>query len=214
MAMCFKQLHSLHFHFVTAFRFSQRTFTLFQLHSFQPFSTPHSNSLTLATSQSYTLLSWVEPLQNLLLHWLWWLRKFTKAPQLPCKAHPCESPTSVCQCQALGTCFYQPHNHLFAFIFLFLQSHFNAAIGKCFFFFSFLFQTRKWKFSFSSIVQREAKICSLQSARSSLRFTSLAVGFYKKIFPCFFLATASQIWQETGSIFLAKNLAFLTYAAF
>ena len=65
MAMCFKQLHSLHFHFVTAFRFPQRPFTLFQLHSFQPFSTPHSNSLTLATSQSHTLLSWVEPLQFL-----------------------------------------------------------------------------------------------------------------------------------------------------
>ena len=65
MAMCFKQLHSLHFHIVAAFRFSQRSFTLFQLHSFQPFSTPHSNSLILATSQSCTLLSWVEPLQFL-----------------------------------------------------------------------------------------------------------------------------------------------------
>jgi hypothetical protein len=64
---------------------------------------------------------------------------------------------------------------------------------------------------FSSIVQREAKICSQKSARSALRLPSV---FAKKSSPVFILPQLSQIWQETGSIFLAKNLAFLTHPAF
>ncbi len=64
------------------------------------------------------------------------------------------------------------------------------------------------------VSQQKASYALCQLARSARHCVLFAFGDGKKIFPCLLLATTSQIWQVTGRIFLAINLAVLTHPAY
>ena len=83
-------------------------------------------------------------------------------------------------------CFFPTHINSYALFFISCLALSNATRSWLeFFFFLFFFETRKRKWKFSSIVQREAKICSQKSARSALRFSSFAYRFLQKNLPLF-----------------------------